>query len=112
MKVILHEDPHKISISEIGEELKKHPYQVFEYGDYGNWVTALLLKSEVDKIKDNGENAIYRYTVAMKDTFLYIGKDGTICPDEEVGFDINCLNDLGKAFIKIDGYCEIVEEDE
>lgn len=112
MKVILHEDPHKISISEIGEELKKHPYQVFEYGDYGNWVTALLLKSEVDKIKDNGENAIYRYTVTIKDTFLYIDKDGTICPDEEVGFNTGYLNNLGKAFIKIDGYCEIVEEEE
>lgn len=111
MKVILHEDPHEISISQIPEELKKHPYQVFEYGDFDNWVTALLLKSEVDKIKDNGEKAIYRYTVTMKDTFLYIGKDGTVYPGEEVGFDINYLNSLNKAFIKIDGYCEIVEEE-
>ena len=112
MKVILHEDPHEISISEIGEELKKHPYQVFEYGDYDNWVTALLLKSEVHKINDIGESAIYRYTVTMKDTFLYISKDGTVCPDEGVGFETNYLNSLNKAFIKIDGYCEIVEEDE
>lgn len=111
MKVILHEDPHEISISQIEEELAKHPYQVFEYGDFDNWVTALLLKSEVDKIKDNGENAIYRYTVTMKDTFLYINKDGTVCPGEEVGFNTNYLNSLNKAFIKIDGYCEIVEEE-
>lgn len=111
MKVILHEDPHEISISQIEEELAKHPYQVFEYGDFDNWVTALLLKSEVDKIKDNGEKAIYRYTVTMKDTFLYIGKDGTVCPGEEVGFNTNYLNSLNKAFIKIDGYCEIVEEE-
>ena len=111
MKAILHEDPHEISISQIEEELAKHPYQVFEYGAYGNWVTALLLKTEVDKIKDNGENAIYRYTVTMKDTFLYIGKDGTVYPGEKVGFNMNYLNDLDEAFIKIDGYCEIVEEE-
>lgn len=112
MKVILHKDPHEISIAQIPEELKKHPYQVFEYGDYGNWMTALLLKTEVDKIKDNGKKAIYRYTVTMKDTFLYIGKDGTVCPGEEVGFDMNYLNDLDEAFIKVDGYCEIVEGEE
>ena len=47
----------------------------------------------------------------MKDTFLYIGKDGTVCPGEEVGFNTNYLNSLNKAFIKIDGYCEIVEEE-
>lgn len=111
MKVILHEDPHEISISEIGEELKKHSYQVFEYGDFDNWVTALLLKSEVDKIKDNGENAIYRYTVTMKDTFLCINEDGTVYPGEGVGFNMNYLNDLDEAFIKIDGYCKIVEEE-
>ena len=112
MKVSIIKNAHKIKISEIQEEIKKHPFQRFEYGDFDNWVNAYMVNMEVEEIKDLREinpNAMYHYCITMKDTFKYIGNDGTVYEDEHVGFSTYYVNSKDSAFIEIDGYTEEIK---
>ena len=42
MKVIVKNFKHSITINDIKEELKYNPVEKFEYGDFDNWITALV----------------------------------------------------------------------
>lgn len=112
MKVSVCKNPHKISLRDVEDELRKFPVQRFQYGDFDNWVNAHIISMEADKIRNLGENntdALYKYCVIIKCTFRYIQNDGTVSEKEEVGYSFHYVNDLDCAFINIDGYATEIQ---
>lgn len=111
MKVkVIHEE-RKIPIADIAEELKKaNIVDRFEYGDYDNWVTAILKEVTVDGVKELGPKATSKYIVTIKSVWNCIRYDGTVSEREDTGYSVKYTNDPNNFEVKIYGYA--VEEGE
>lgn len=105
MKVIIKEDQHKVKIDQIGQEIAKHCVSRFEYGDYGNWVTALLTNVLIDKIiKHDNPKAISKYRVDIKSTWKSIDREGNISQNESTGYESQYVNDPHDVQVEIWGF--------
>lgn len=109
MKVkVIHEE-RKIPIADIAEELKKaNIVDKFQYGGFGNWVTAILKEVTVESVKELKPGAISKYSVTIKSVWNSIRYDGTVSKEEDTGYSIQYTNDLNNLEVEIYGYA--VEE--
>lgn len=108
MKAIVKNYKHSITINDIKEELKYNPVERFEYGDFDNWVTALITNIEVHEVCEIPNKNVGKYRVTLKNTFKYIDYDGTVSIEEYVGFADYYVNDLEEDFINLDGYAMLI----
>lgn len=105
MKVKVVYEGRNIPLSEIAEELKKgNIVDRFEYGGYNNWVTAILKEVTVDKVRELGPKAINKYCVTVKSVWNYIGYDGTVSEEENIGYFTLYTDDLNSLSINVYGY--------
>ena len=109
MKAIVKNFKHNITINDIKEELKYNPVEKFEYGDFDNWVTALVTDINVYKINELPDGAVSKYSVTIETSFKYINGDGTVNYMEYKGYNTYYVNSLDEDFIEIDGYAFVVD---
>ena len=108
MKAIVKNYKHSITINDIKEELKHNPVERFEYGDFDNWVTALITDINVYKIDELPDGAMHKYSVTIETSFKYINDDGTVDSIERKGYATYYVNDLEEDFINLDGYAILI----
>ena len=84
--IVKFEEPRLIKIKDIIESLKegKHYIERFQYGDYDNWVNAIIINLEVHN-STFYPNTIYgpKYDVCLYNTFKHSLEDErtyTACP--------------------------------
>ena len=72
------DEPKKITLREFFEDSKKKYIQIFEYGDYGNWVTAIIenidLSLEFTKkyTKSMGIFKVGDWSISLKTTYIHL----------------------------------------
>lgn len=77
LKIEMFEQPKEMTISEIINEIKKDHYCIekFEFGDYDNWVTAIIRNFEISMQYTNqikaGPNA-NKWSVCKKNTWVHL----------------------------------------
>lgn len=105
MKVkVIHEE-RNIPLSKIAEELKKgNIVDRFEYGDYDNWVTAILKEVVIDDVEELKPEAIKKYRITIKSVWNYIGHDGTVSEREDTGYSMHYTDDPNSLSVNIYGY--------
>ena len=108
MMAIIKNYKHSITINDIKEELKYNPIERFEYGDFDNWVTALITDINVYKIDELPDGDKYKYSVTIENSFKYINDDGTVDSIERKGYETYYVNDLEEDFINLDGYAMLI----
>ena len=105
MKVEVIHEGRNIPLSEIAEELKKgNIVDRFEYGDYDNWVMAILKEVTIDKVRELGAKAIKKYCVTIKSVWNYIGHDGTVSEREDTGYSMQYTDDPNSLSVSVYGY--------
>lgn len=110
MKIKINETPVRINIKNIKDELKNNLVEKFEYGDFDNWVTALIRNMEVVEIrKIQNPWSGKRYAVDVKTNFDYIDYQGNVSTAANTGYQTYYVDDPEDFELGDFYYSEVIE---